>query len=124
MESDDTVKRAFERLSTYLLDITKSQALDLETIIPIVINLMAFVEGANGLSGLAKKKLILDCLLDFVEAHVEDPLKDDLKAFIAITLPGTIDKLIDVSSGRTLIKVRTPPCCEWLLKKMCCIKLE
>ena len=72
------------------------------TIVSIVIQLMQFVEKVQGLSGAARKQLILDVLTEKVNA-LGSP---ELTFFVTYLLPELIDSIIAFDRGELKIVIK------------------
>ena len=124
MEASAAFEHACGTLSRHLREALTNRELDLESIVPVTINLMTFTEGLGSLSGPEKKRAVISTIQTFVEENVENPLRKDLLAFTSLTLPGLIDKLVDVSTGKIKIKVQTPLCLQRLIGQLSCCSVQ
>lgn len=124
MEDTEGFKHATTQLAVKLSEAVTERQLDLESIVPIAINLITFVEGLGKLSGLEKKRIVIDVIKDYVSKNTKDPQKADLLAFISLTLPGLIDNIIDLSTGKIQIRVKPAPFIAAFIANLACCSIK
>lgn len=72
-------------------------------VVNILISLMQTVDGYADLKGAQKKAVVIEAILQLIEAEVEEASKEQFKQLVLITLPSVVDSFVKLDAKKLKI---------------------